>query len=540
MFKKVILCLSIPLVMATVSPAYAQNADKVLSPVSPWVKERDNGCHLNAEFESQTKLILKGDRTGIKNIEIIDPSASFASLEKADLFLIPHGAQRLQVNTKSPQSFSILTAGIDNFAQELQSAVLAEIRLENKTYRFSLAGLKPHLPYITNCRRGSPLKTVDFNNVEKNYSDSERKTDEGTDPISLYPYLMPSEQSDTIEKVTLSPQDADVSGEQVVLIENADNTKADDESSVEGAQAQSIKRIHTPKAVIAPAPQIEVHSNEKPMGYDDLSESALKKPPEFDKEMMMSSEVASSSQRPVKEDMNENMPPAEELSFVENDEPIRRLASINDETARVYIEGTEYSKIQPALSQSAEQAITAPVVIPAIDIQSGQKRFDITNRKLASQSRELTNQDLEESLKKNITKPVLNESEQNEAAQVKEYPDDLGSAIVSVQPESLTTPAPPLTPLSNIATAQWVANAGQNLKQVISDWSLQEGVELIWDAPEQYEILDTLSTSKNYEQAIAGLLNQFMVSGMMDRPVGQLYIDPQSGKKMLIIQRNSH
>lgn len=83
-------------------------------------------------------------------------------------------------------------------------------------------------------------------------------------------------------------------------------------------------------------------------------------------------------------------------------------------------------------------------------------------------------------------------------------------------------------------TERWRALEGTDLRKVLKRWSMKEGVEFIWDAPESFLIRESVKTTTGYEQAVSLLLGQF--SGQSVYPLAQLNTDPDTGKKYLIIK----
>lgn len=104
-------------------------------------------------------------------------------------------------------------------------------------------------------------------------------------------------------------------------------------------------------------------------------------------------------------------------------------------------------------------------------------------------------------------------------------------------------PQPPVTiEENNIAASAspvWRALKGSSLREVLALWSLDNNVELIWNAEEQYRVRETLNLNSSYENAVETLLMQYelgLLSPDVRRPVGQLYVDPQQNKKILVIR----
>ena len=80
----------------------------------------------------------------------------------------------------------------------------------------------------------------------------------------------------------------------------------------------------------------------------------------------------------------------------------------------------------------------------------------------------------------------------------------------------------------------WTALQGANISQVLGIWSRQADVELIWDTPNAFAVLESLEIGGTYEEAVQGLLDQYKDNQV--RPVATLHVEPESGRKTLIVQ----
>lgn len=81
---------------------------------------------------------------------------------------------------------------------------------------------------------------------------------------------------------------------------------------------------------------------------------------------------------------------------------------------------------------------------------------------------------------------------------------------------------------------RWRALEGTDLKHVLSQWSVKEGVDLIWDLDQRFLIKESVKTTVEYPEAVSLLLAQY--SGQKTRPVAQLNRDPDTGKTVLIVR----
>lgn len=94
----------------------------------------------------------------------------------------------------------------------------------------------------------------------------------------------------------------------------------------------------------------------------------------------------------------------------------------------------------------------------------------------------------------------------------------------------------PSNSASNNGVDRWRALEGTDLKQVLRQWSVKQGVDFIWDADQSFLIKESVKTTVEYPEAVSLLLAQF--DGQATRPVAQLNKDPDTGKTVLIVRLN--
>ncbi len=80
----------------------------------------------------------------------------------------------------------------------------------------------------------------------------------------------------------------------------------------------------------------------------------------------------------------------------------------------------------------------------------------------------------------------------------------------------------------------WRAFQGSDLREVLSFWSENAGIELIWASDVQYTILNTMQIEGGYERAVQNVLEQF--GEEFYRPVGTLHVDKATGARTLVVQ----
>ncbi len=106
----------------------------------------------------------------------------------------------------------------------------------------------------------------------------------------------------------------------------------------------------------------------------------------------------------------------------------------------------------------------------------------------------------------------------------------IAEASTLVTNEDNKTAAMPKEPVNEI---KWRALQGTNLRKVLQRWSAKENIDFVWNADQQFLIKQSIKTMTDYNGAVAALIEQF--KGQDIRPVATLNVDPDTGKKTLIV-----
>lgn len=152
-------------------------------------------------------------------------------------------------------------------------------------------------------------------------------------------------------------------------------------------------------------------------------------------------------------------------------------------------------------------------------------------------------------------KPVMNieqgakNSTQMQVSKDMQTPDVINPAAGSGQIDSralqnrglvaIQVPAQPMSKTQAVFGAPsgasgWTVIQGQDLRDTLGQWSQQAGVEMIWSVPHAYDVPQTSAVNGSYEQAVQALLEQYSLTD--NRPLGSLHVDPQTGKRTLVIE----
>ena len=96
-------------------------------------------------------------------------------------------------------------------------------------------------------------------------------------------------------------------------------------------------------------------------------------------------------------------------------------------------------------------------------------------------------------------------------------------------PYNLFVPAP-----NKSVETRWFALSGASLQEVLQVWAEDEGAALVWQGQSNYALKDSVSQVGHFEDAVFKALSQYNSDEL--RPVGQLYSDPATGRKVLLIK----
>ena len=86
------------------------------------------------------------------------------------------------------------------------------------------------------------------------------------------------------------------------------------------------------------------------------------------------------------------------------------------------------------------------------------------------------------------------------------------------------------------ATPRWAAEKGQSAYKILSQWSRNAGVDLIWNSQFLVDLQNDVAVNGSYEEAVQEILSQY--KGRSAGVHGSLFVDSVSGKKTLVIETN--
>lgn len=85
-------------------------------------------------------------------------------------------------------------------------------------------------------------------------------------------------------------------------------------------------------------------------------------------------------------------------------------------------------------------------------------------------------------------------------------------------------------------TPKWVGEKGESAYKILSQWSRNAGVDLIWNSQFLVDLNTDIAVNGSYEEAVQELLSQYQ--GRSAGVHGSLFVDEVSGRKTLVIETN--
>jgi hypothetical protein len=95
-------------------------------------------------------------------------------------------------------------------------------------------------------------------------------------------------------------------------------------------------------------------------------------------------------------------------------------------------------------------------------------------------------------------------------------------------------PAPPQRELET----KWFGLSGAPLAEVVQVWADDAGVKLVWQADKNFALKKSISQVGQFENAVFEALSQY--EGEPIRPVGEMYQDPKTGEKVLLVRNDTN
>ena len=552
------------------SSANVLAADKILSPVSGWNVEKlkalgsKSACMVYTQYEDGVTLSLEAVQSQLSALRFSVPSvnATVGHSFEITVAITPnyHAVKPAQVVSET--EFIIDATNDVELLRAIQHGFIINVNAAGISYGLSLVGASDGVRRLLTCR------DTNWRAARRVYDSAHDQIDQATlspdpalessaenSPVQINAYPLQPEASGTGEELIIEPAPKKGGKDYIIETETIEITQQSgdvidlsnaDQQQVVIEPVNTVTRVHTPKVKIQPRHQTEGTSAAAivDVAVPIRTTDDLVKPPEFEEGLLREAqEMASDNPSETPMAVPARNPNARLSSPHEN---VKRLARQSDTEHEILLEESVVPKRNEnaMLSQSPDGIYTRPVVIPRIPEADLPSRIDITNRdmnvapttqpSLPARSRTVSNQALENEMK---SRDVSNSTyhEKSDVAAIE-------NPMIASEPEAVPAVTPTFAQSQNMrnapeATFRWNANQGDDLRDILAKWSVEEGVELIWDSEQQYVLLSAIKLNSSYEKVVAHVLNQFMMTpNLAHRPVGQLYVDPQSGNKVLIIQ----
>tara|TARA_B100000780_G_scaffold255003_1_gene203446 strand:+ start:2953 stop:4722 length:1770 start_codon:yes stop_codon:yes gene_type:complete len=561
--------------------------DRILSPVGGWSVEKLkavnslSACLIYSEYENSVILTLEALQSQLSALRLNLPSRAFETGKTYEAIINITPNYRA---VKSAQAMSdtelVIDAGKDpDILWALQQGFILSISIDGKSYGLSLNGISEGVRRLLTCRDTNWRAARKVYSIKNDDSAPLSKQQVATDePLQisafpLNPELEPRNQASTSGAVSMedtsdkssiiaqslpepllnssgamSVSDRDEPENEIVVATETREFVEQKGHVVDLANAgaaqpvvepvTTVTRVHIPKVKIQPR-HSAVMPDERELVDVIVSKTTgddLVKPPAFDEPVVVQdNQMLTDDARLEKDIITHSDVPGGVNPSINNADTVR-LARKNEHQEEILLEDTKVPERneKAILSQAPNRVNTRPVIIPRVPEADLLSRFDITNTNVqamsdnaesaetfSSEVRAVSNADLERQLK--------------EASPKEQQPTQAG--VLTPPAAHFERQEPEVKPSLSIDLARWHADKGDDLRETIANWSLKEGVELIWDSDQQFSLLDSVHMDSSYEKVIAHILNKYMITPDLPfRPVGQLYVDPQTGSKVLIIQ----
>lgn len=89
-------------------------------------------------------------------------------------------------------------------------------------------------------------------------------------------------------------------------------------------------------------------------------------------------------------------------------------------------------------------------------------------------------------------------------------------------------------PVKRTDETRWYGLSGSPLYEVLQVWAEDAGAKLVWQSEKNFALKETVSQVGQFEDAVYKALSQY--DGEEIRPVGEVYVDPRTGEKLLLVR----
>lgn len=108
--------------------------------------------------------------------------------------------------------------------------------------------------------------------------------------------------------------------------------------------------------------------------------------------------------------------------------------------------------------------------------------------------------------------------------------------IREVRPRDILEPSAnaPAAAAGKSPMMRWRVMKGGGLQGVLEVWAASANASIIWKSPSSYSLPESLAMEGTFEEVVQAVLGLFPANA--PRPVGQLYVDQNTGRKTLVIE----
>lgn len=105
--------------------------------------------------------------------------------------------------------------------------------------------------------------------------------------------------------------------------------------------------------------------------------------------------------------------------------------------------------------------------------------------------------------------------------------------IINIIPQAFQPASSP----KETKETRWYGLSGTPLAEVLRVWSEDANVDLVWQAESNYSLKESVSQVGTFEEAVYKALSQYDNDAV--RPVGEMYKDKNTGRKVLVVRTDA-
>jgi hypothetical protein len=539
-------------------------ASEMLAPISDWSLGQnaeitsDRTCSVRANFQGGASVELMGEKGFLTGIRFKLPeskiqagwngNAEIRLVPSDKLFKVPAASEALESGlfadfSKSPDGGLLLSR-----------SVVLYLDVSNESYVFSLSGITKGIRRVQSCSDldwRAMQQAYDFKDAPVSSSAVSKKVEGSALKINLYPLSPAMKEQAVVEKLP-KPEKTEI----VLSYKNIEVPPITEPEIVAEVQPvmpevvqPSSPKIATPSMILQPEiePQesmaeaekvsekelVEAKPKEEPPVPENAKvvESAedLKIPPAFD-----SSKLAAVTAKEMEIEQKSLMGKKNKNSAIKPSETSNPAS------------GLEGDKVKPAKNSMPTERLglqkiktelpPGPIERLAHKNDLGETIYWMSDESPKSPESAAPEKKPEPEVIEAISEPAVMEiAPEPEVVQMAPEQPQVAEIKAPVKSSEIEV----LQQSDKAEVIKWRAVKGSSLREVMALWSADAGVQLVWDTDQQYNVMETIEVADDFQSAVVKLLNQFSESAYKTRPIGELFQDPSTKERVLVVRSNA-